>query len=62
MRVRVLVSIAGTPTYAVGDEVSLPDDVAAAWLREGYVAAIETGEAMRPVETAVAAGGGRRRR
>lgn len=52
--VRVLVSVAGSPTYAVGDEVSMAPEQARAWAALGYVDILEDAVASRPVETATA--------
>jgi hypothetical protein len=46
MRVRLLCSIAGTPTYAVGEIVTLGDEVARAWIADGLAAPADDGPEM----------------
>lgn len=35
MKVRLLDSVGGEPSYSFGQEVDLPSDIAEAWIKEG---------------------------
>lgn len=52
-RVRMLTSVAGTPPYHSGDIVDLREDIADAWIAEGY-AKLHRGSALEDAETATA--------
>lgn len=52
VRVKMLTTIAGLPSYRDGQIVDLRSDVAAAWLKEGYCELVRE----EPVEVAVTSG------
>lgn len=55
-RVRMRTAMAGDPTYAHGEVVTVPAVVAAAWVADGIADLVED-VARGPVEAAMAAGG-----
>ena len=55
MRVRLLTSIGGTPSYSQGEIVALDDRIAAVWIADGLAEPLADVETDQPLETTMVA-------